>query len=41
VGEVVFGEWTDDGKIRHASFQGLRADKDAAEVVRERPHPRR
>ncbi|MGH7823275.1 MAG: DNA ligase D, partial [Candidatus Binatia bacterium] len=35
--EVAFTEWTDDGKIRHPSFQGLREDKRPAEVVRERP----
>jgi bifunctional non-homologous end joining protein LigD len=34
--EVAFTEWTSDGKIRHPSFQGLREDKKAAEVVRER-----
>jgi bifunctional non-homologous end joining protein LigD len=34
--EVVFTEWTSDGKIRHPSFQGLRADKNPREVVRER-----
>jgi bifunctional non-homologous end joining protein LigD len=33
--EVVFTEWTSDGKIRHPSFQGLRADKKPKEVVRE------
>jgi bifunctional non-homologous end joining protein LigD len=33
--EVVFTEWTDEGRIRHPSFQGLRQDKRAAEVVRE------
>ncbi len=37
VAEVEFGEWTGDGKVRHASFQGLRADKSAREVVREAP----
>jgi bifunctional non-homologous end joining protein LigD len=37
VGEVVFTEWTADGKIRHPSFQGLRADKKPKEVTRERP----
>jgi bifunctional non-homologous end joining protein LigD len=37
VGEVAFSEWTDDGKIRHPSFQGLRRDKQAAEVRREIP----
>ena len=35
--EVVFTEWTTDGKIRHPSFQGLRADKKARQVVREKP----
>jgi bifunctional non-homologous end joining protein LigD len=37
VAEVEFTEWTADGKIRHPSFQGLRADKKPEEVVRERP----
>jgi bifunctional non-homologous end joining protein LigD len=35
--EVVFTEWTSDGKIRHPSFQGLRADKKPAQVTRETP----
>lgn len=35
--EVVFTEWTSDGKIRHPSFRGLRADKKPREVARERP----
>ena len=35
--EVEFTEWTGDGKIRHPSFQGLRADKKAKEVTREKP----
>ena len=35
--EVVFTEWTTDGKIRHPSFQGLRADKKPKEVIREKP----
>lgn len=39
VGEVAFTEWTDDGVIRHPSFQGLRVDKKASEVVREKPAP--
>jgi bifunctional non-homologous end joining protein LigD len=39
--EVVFTEWTSDGKIRHPSFQGLRADKKAREVVREGPPRKR
>jgi bifunctional non-homologous end joining protein LigD len=37
VGEVEFTEWTSDGLIRHPSFQGLRADKSAREVIREKP----
>jgi bifunctional non-homologous end joining protein LigD len=37
VAEVAFGEWTEDGKMRHPSFQGLREDKPADQVVRERP----
>ena len=35
VGEVAFSEWTADGRLRHPSFQGLRHDKVAREVVRE------
>ncbi len=35
--EVQFATWTADGAIRHASFQGLRADKAPAEVVKEDP----
>jgi bifunctional non-homologous end joining protein LigD len=37
VGEVAFTEWTSDGRLRHPSFQGLRADKSPKDVVRERP----
>lgn len=37
VGEVAFTEWTDEGVIRHPSFQGLREDKKPHEVVREEP----
>ncbi len=37
VAEVAFTEWTKDGSLRHPSFQGLREDKQAKEVVRERP----
>jgi hypothetical protein len=33
-----FTEWTADGSIRHPSFQGLREDKQAKDVVREVPH---
>jgi bifunctional non-homologous end joining protein LigD len=37
VAEVRFTEWTEDGKLRHPSFQGLRADKPATDVKRETP----
>ncbi len=37
VGEVQFGEWTADGKLRHPSFLGLRPDKSPMECVREVP----
>jgi bifunctional non-homologous end joining protein LigD len=36
VGEVAFTEWTEDGRLRHPSFQGLREDKEARDVVVER-----
>jgi bifunctional non-homologous end joining protein LigD len=39
VGQVEFTEWTADGRLRHPSFQGLREDKPADEVVRDRPVP--
>ena len=35
VAEVEFRAWTRDGRLRHASFQGLRDDLDPADVVRE------
>jgi bifunctional non-homologous end joining protein LigD len=37
VANVAFTEWTPDGRLRHPSFQGLREDKPAREVVREKP----
>jgi bifunctional non-homologous end joining protein LigD len=37
VGEVAFTEWTDEGVIRHPSFQGLREDKKPKDVIREEP----
>src|SRR5262249_49796377 len=37
VGEVAFTEWSDDGALRHPSFQGLRPDKNAKDVIRENP----
>ncbi|MGN6446697.1 ATP-dependent DNA ligase [Amnibacterium sp.] len=35
VGEVRFAEWTDDGRLRQASWRGWRPDKRPEEVVRE------
>jgi bifunctional non-homologous end joining protein LigD len=35
--EIAFAAWTDDGHIRHSSFQGLRADKPAEAIRREVP----
>ncbi len=35
--EVAFTEWTDDGQLRHPSFQGIREDKPARQVRREMP----
>ena len=37
VAEVGFSEWTAEGELRHPRFQGLRDDKEPAEVVRETP----
>lgn len=37
VAEVAFAEWTNEGQLRQASFQGLRKDKTARTVVHERP----
>ena len=37
VAEIAFSEWTRDGSLRHPSFKGLREDKDATDVTRERP----
>lgn len=34
--EVSFTEWTRDGSLRHAAFMGLRDDKAAKDVVREK-----
>lgn len=33
--EVEFTEWTEDGSLRHPSFQGLREDKPAKEITRD------
>lgn len=32
VAEISFTEWTEDGRLRHPSFEGLRDDKKAGEV---------
>ncbi len=37
VAEVGFTEWTDDGRLRHPRYPGLRRDKMASGVVREKP----
>jgi bifunctional non-homologous end joining protein LigD len=37
VAQIAFGEWTRDGRLRHPRYLGLRDDKLAREVVRERP----
>lgn len=36
VAQIGFTEWTPDGKLRHPRFTGLRKDKPARSVVRER-----
>jgi bifunctional non-homologous end joining protein LigD len=37
VGQIAFTEWTRDGRLRHPRYLGLRDDKPARDVVRERP----
>ncbi|MEX0915624.1 MAG: non-homologous end-joining DNA ligase [Wenzhouxiangellaceae bacterium] len=37
VAEIGFTEWTSDGKLRHPRYIGLRQDKPARKVHRERP----
>jgi bifunctional non-homologous end joining protein LigD len=37
VAEVAFSAWTDDGLLRHASFEGIREDKPPTEITREWP----
>ena len=36
VAEVSFGEWTQDGRIRHSVFHGLRTDKLPEKITREK-----
>lgn len=37
VAEVAFTEWTDDGRLRHPAFIGMREDKSPRDVRREDP----
>ena len=37
VAQIEFSEWTADWRLRRPRFEGLRDDKPAREVVRERP----
>lgn len=39
IAEIQFTEWTDEGSLRHPSFQGLRIDKKAKEIIKEREVP--
>jgi bifunctional non-homologous end joining protein LigD len=39
VAEVAFTAWTNGGNLRHPSFQGLREDKPARQIVREASKP--
>jgi len=39
VAQIEFAEWTTDGLLRQPRYEGLRDDKDPAEVVRESPAP--
>ncbi|MGW7610255.1 non-homologous end-joining DNA ligase [Streptomyces sp. NPDC054766] len=39
VAQIAFTEWTRDSMLRHPRFLGLRDDKSARDVVRERPSP--
>jgi bifunctional non-homologous end joining protein LigD len=36
VADIAFTEWTRDGRLRHPRFEGLRTDKAAGAVIRER-----
>jgi bifunctional non-homologous end joining protein LigD len=36
VAQIEFTEWTPDGHLRHSRFVGLRKDKNAHYIVREK-----
>jgi bifunctional non-homologous end joining protein LigD len=36
--QIKFTEWTRDDRLRQPVFLGIREDKDASEVVREKPN---
>jgi bifunctional non-homologous end joining protein LigD len=38
---VKFAEWTSKGELRQPVYLGLRSDKRATDVVRERERPRK
>jgi bifunctional non-homologous end joining protein LigD len=38
VGEVEYRSWTDDGRLRHSSWRGLRPDRRPDEVYVHRSH---
>lgn len=37
IAEVEFTEWTQDGTLRHPSFKGVRMDKNAKNIIKEKP----
>jgi bifunctional non-homologous end joining protein LigD len=39
IGEIEFTEWTDEGLLRHPTFQGLREDKAPRQIIREEGSP--
>jgi bifunctional non-homologous end joining protein LigD len=41
VAEIKFAEWTSKGELRQPVYLGLRSDKKAKDVVRERERPRK
>ena len=40
VAEVDYLTWTEDGLLRHVTYQGLREDKSVRKIRRERPSDR-